>query len=173
MNSTATHQVRRRRPLWVVLTALCLVVAPSIGAISTAPAGAATVSAPGPIQIGDNVTGQLAQPGSQDQYSLLVKAPGVSMALQITDNTCDCTYALSGRVGTVIASTQSDVGATWLPSGSYTLTVTDGAPGPYAFKVWAVPNPQSFAISVNASVSNGVPAVGAGNLESPGAQDRY
>src|SRR5258708_3374924 len=95
------------------------------------------------------------------------------MEVQISDNTGDCTFALAGRVGTVIASTQSDVGATWLPSGSYTLTVTDGAPGPYAFKVWAVPNPQSFAISVNASVSNGVPAVGAGNLESPGAQDRY
>src|SRR5258708_4841552 len=95
------------------------------------------------------------------------------MEVQISDNTGDCTFALAGRVGTVIASTQSDVGPTWLPSGSYTLTVTDGAPGPYAFKVWAVPNPQSFAISVNASVSNGVPAVGAGNLESPGAQDRY
>ena len=104
MNGTAEHQVRRRRPRGVVLTALCLVIASSIGTLSTAgPAAAATVTAPGPIQIGDNVTGQLAQPGSQDQYSLLVKAPGASIALQITDNTCDCSFALSGRVGTVIS----------------------------------------------------------------------
>ena len=158
----------------MVLTALCLLVAPMLSGITTAPpAGAATVTSPGPIQIGDNVTGQLAASLSQDQYSLLVKAPGASVALQITDNSCACSWVVSGRTGNLIGSTQTNVGATWLPAGSYTVTVTDGTPGPYAFTLSMVPNPQSFAISVPALVSNGHPAVGAGNLESPGAQDRY
>ena len=174
MNSTAQHEICRRRPLRVVLTALCLFVAPMLGGLTTAqPAGAATVTSPGSIQIGDDVTGQLAVPLSQDHYSLLVKAPGASVALQITDSSCACSWVVSGRTGNLIGSTQTNVGATWLPAGSYTVTVTDGTPGPYAFKLWMVPNPQSFAISVPALVSNGHPAVGAGNLESPGAQDRY
>ena len=68
-----------------------------------------------------------------------------------------------------------DVGPTWMAAGTYVLTVSGSgaSTGLYSFTLWGVPNPQSFAVSIGGSVSNGVPAAGAGNIESPGAQDRY
>src|SRR5262249_36212070 len=58
--------------------------------------------------------------------------------------------------------------------GSYTITVygqTD-ATGTYQFIVWPVTN-QVFSYRIGQIVSNGVPAAGAGNIESPGVVDRY
>ncbi|HVG98021.1 MAG TPA: hypothetical protein VNK05_14030, partial [Chloroflexota bacterium] len=61
--------------------------------------------------------------------------------------------------------------------GTYTLTVaagsTDPSTGTYSFRTFAVPAPQTFAISIGDTVSNGVPAPGAGNIESVGAADVY
>ncbi len=61
-------------------------------------------------------------------------------------------------------------------SGSYTLTVgssTRDSVGTYQFKLWNVPSPQSFGIQIGATVANGVPAAGAGNIETPGVKDIY
>jgi hypothetical protein len=45
--------------------------------------------------------------------------------------------------------------------------------GDYSFKVWDVPAPQEFDIAIGDTVSDGVPAAGAGNIEVPGSRDRY
>jgi hypothetical protein len=63
-------------------------------------------------------------------------------------------------------------------SGTHTLTVrTDSfaetSTGTYSFKLWDVPAPQSFDITLGDTISDGVPAAGAGNLEQPGAMDEY
>src|SRR5205807_1336536 len=62
-----------------------------------------------------------------------------------------------------------------LPAGSYVLTVAGAAAqtGTYSFDLTAVPDPQTFPINIGDTVSDGVPSTGAGNIESPGATDRY
>src|SRR5205814_996063 len=60
--------------------------------------------------------------------------------------------------------------------GTYTITVgTDQEPstGTYSFKLWNVPPPSQFPIAIGDTVTNGVPGSGAGNIETPGAQDIY
>ena len=59
--------------------------------------------------------------------------------------------------------------------GVYTLTIdgdTDLVEA-YEFELVAVPDAETFQISLGDSVSDGVPAVGAGNIESQGAADVY
>ena len=61
-------------------------------------------------------------------------------------------------------------------AGTYTLTMSGfQSPniGVYSFRLLLVPAPQAFAITIGDTVSDGVPAVGAGNLEAPGAVDVY
>jgi hypothetical protein len=71
----------------------------------------------------------------------------------------------------------SDPGVVTLPlAGTYTVTVGDDQEddaGIYSFKLWNVPPPQQFAISIGDTISNGVPGAGAGNIESPGVKDIY
>ncbi len=59
--------------------------------------------------------------------------------------------------------------------GLYTLTVdADGTGiGTYQFQILNVPAPQEFTIEIGDVISNGVPAAGAGNIESPGVVDIY
>jgi hypothetical protein len=69
-----------------------------------------------------------------------------------------------------------DVGPITIPTtGAYTLTVFgfDSAIGTYTATLWAVTAPTPVAINVGDTVSNGVPVAGAGNIETPGASDRY
>ncbi len=66
-----------------------------------------------------------------------------------------------------------DFGPRWLAGGDYTLAVTGADSGAYQFDVASAPAPQAFTTSLGAVVSNGAPAAGAGNIESPGAQDTY
>jgi hypothetical protein len=62
-------------------------------------------------------------------------------------------------------------------TGSYTLTVDGNGIddfGLYSFQLLAVPTaPDQFTIGFGNTVSNGVPAAGAGNIEVPGAVDIY
>jgi len=61
-------------------------------------------------------------------------------------------------------------------TGTYTLTVrgsTGSTTGTYSLRVLLVPPPQMFSIAIGDTVSNGVPASGAGNIEVPGAANVY
>ena len=59
--------------------------------------------------------------------------------------------------------------------GTYTLIVSGYAnvTGTYSFKLWPVTGDQAFAINLGDIVANGVPAPGAGNIETPGVHDSY
>ena len=60
--------------------------------------------------------------------------------------------------------------------GAYSLAVgirNDPGIGTYRLQLFDVPKPDEFAITMPAKIANGVPARGAGLIESPGAEDRY
>jgi hypothetical protein len=61
--------------------------------------------------------------------------------------------------------------------GTYTLTVgldeEWGETGTYQFKLWNVPAPDEFVISIGDTISDGVPGPGAGNIETPAVKDIY
>lgn len=61
-------------------------------------------------------------------------------------------------------------------SGTYTLTVdanNGNSTGLYSFQLLEAPVPQQFTINIGDTVSEDIPAAGAGNLEAPGAVDVY
>lgn len=63
-------------------------------------------------------------------------------------------------------------------TGTYTLrvhisTTTASHFGSYSFRIRAIPAQAVIPITIGATVSNGVPALGAGNIEVPGAVDEY
>jgi hypothetical protein len=62
-----------------------------------------------------------------------------------------------------------------LPAGDYQLEfrVSGSLMGAYSFKFFDSPAPQVFAYTVGSTVSDGVPAAGAGNLETVASVDRY
>jgi hypothetical protein len=73
---------------------------------------------------------------------------------------------------------KSDGRRTLPETGAYTIKFKTGSNNPehigaYSFRARPVPPDQSFNIQIGDSISNGVPAEGAGNIEVPGAQDVY
>ncbi|CAM2011048.1 Ig-like domain-containing protein [Acanthopleuribacter pedis] len=61
-------------------------------------------------------------------------------------------------------------------TGTYQLEVgehTNDQTGAYRFRVTEVPAPQRFTLNIGDTVSDGTPAAGAGNIETPGAFDIY
>jgi hypothetical protein len=73
------------------------------------------------------------------------------------------------------ADSPADLTRTLPQAGSYTLTVSgsDAATGSYRFTLWPVPAPQQFSLALGDTIAAGQPAPGAGNIESPGAEDDY
>jgi hypothetical protein len=84
---------------------------------------------------------------------------------------------LTGPGGTVFTdkSLCSDQGPFTLAAGSHTLTVKQLADniGTYSFRITDVPATQTFNYLMESTVSDGSPSAGQGNLEQPGAEDRY
>jgi hypothetical protein len=61
-----------------------------------------------------------------------------------------------------------------VPAGDYKLTISDPkGGGTYDLSVAMQPAPQTFAVSTPATVSDGVPSAGAGNLETSSSEDDY
>ena len=137
------------------------------------------------IAIGDSVSngmpapgaGNLEAPGAVDIYTFSAAA-GQEIVF-------DWLSGSNGLIGWQLAapdqallfdSVLADYQLTLPQTGVYTLTVSGNNPsatGLYGFRLLAVAAPQQFAIAIGDTVSNGVPAPGAGNLEAPGAVDVY
>ena len=122
---------------------------------------------------------------SKDLYKITVPSGGQSIVL---DNiTCvsipGFTYQqwrLLNANGLAVSSGNCNTDGRFenLAAGQYTLEMTgDGHTGTYSFDLFTVPNPQSFVLTPStgspASVSNGNPAAGAGNLETVASKDIY
>jgi hypothetical protein len=75
------------------------------------------------------------------------------------------------------ADSPSDQTVTLPQDGDYRLIVSgsDAATGTYRATLWPVPAPQRFSLKIGDSIipNRDRPGRGAGNIESPGAQDRY
>ncbi|MBK8021941.1 MAG: hypothetical protein IPK19_11085 [Chloroflexi bacterium] len=137
------------------------------------------------IAIGDTVSdgvpsagaGNLEVPGAQDHYTFTGTA-GQTIVFDVLAQVGNVGWTLVGPDGANVFSTAtfSDRSQALVQTGTYTLRIyTDAVvdTGTYSFKIWLVPAPQVFAIAIGDTVSNGVPAAGSGNIESPGAQDHY
>ena len=126
--------------------------------------------------------GVLESPGAADEYELTVAAGGAGKAHVISPRTCrtPLTVVLTSkttgaRVGRW-SNTCARITTPDLPGDTYLLTVTpyaSAASATYALDMFVRPDPQQFAYPLGSVVRNGVPAAGAGNLETVASQDVY
>jgi hypothetical protein len=138
------------------------------------------------IQFGDTVSDGVPAPGAGnveaagaiDRYLFDGAAGQVAILDALTGSTNEVRWSLHAPDGTEVFDTfYVDQEVTLLDTGTYTLTVSGlnvTSTGVYSFQLVDVP-PQidEFAIEFGDTVSDGVPGPGAGNLEGPGAVDRY
>ncbi len=123
--------------------------------------------------------GNIEQPGSVDSYTFSAAAGQKVFVDQLAASTCSLTWSLTGPSGTTVFASRgicADPGQfTLARTGTYSLRVagTGSAVGTFSFRITTVAPPQTFAYTVGATVGNGLPAAGAGNIELPGSVDRY
>ncbi len=131
------------------------------------------------ISIDEVVTGTISSPGEIDRFSFFANAgQTVFFDLQSGGN-FGSEWRLLDELGRQVfrASFSGDYGlVTLTQGGAYFLTVgaeTSTWIGGYQFRIWNVPPPDTFTISIGDIVSDGVPGPGAGRIESPGHSDVY
>ena len=123
--------------------------------------------------------GNIELPGSVDNYTFTGAAGQKVFVDQLTAASCALTWSLTGPGAATVFSSRgicADPGKfTLAAAGTYTLSVTGtgSAIGTYSFRITNVAAPQTFAYTVGNTVSDGVPAAGAGNIELPGSVDTY
>ena len=124
--------------------------------------------------------GNIELPGSVDMYTFTGAAGQKVFVDQLTASSCSLTWSLTGpgrrhRARLPRASARDPGQITLGAAGTYTLKVlaTGSTTGTYSFRITNVAPPQSFAYTVGATVVNGTPAAGAGNIEAPGSVDTY
>jgi hypothetical protein len=140
------------------------------------------------ISIGDTVAdgvpgpgaGNVESPGVQDIYTF-AGSSGQAIFFNLLEGDF-LSWNLVAPDGTVMHEggfvSSVHEGPIPLPeTGTYTLTVgvreDSDVVSRYSFKLWNVPPPDEFAISIGDTVADGVPGPGAGNIESPGVRDIY
>ena len=141
------------------------------------------------IQVGDTVTngipssgaGQIEVAGAQDVY-MFDGLLGTTVYFDDLGGAYAINWALYDDQGAQLFNDRldnQDPGAVKLArGGAYTIIVSPAGAdptwiGPYSFRLLAVPPDELFDIAVGVTVTNGVPAIGAGNLAAPGARDQY
>jgi TIR domain len=145
------------------------------------------------VEIGDVIkqdrptkgAGNIESPGAQDQYTFPA-GEGQEVYLDVQECASDSslTWKLLDADEQVVFEEESlcirgsvyDKGLVTLPQkGDYQLTVqgSGDAAGSYHLKLWSVPTPQEFSLEIGGIVKQDRPTKGAGNIESPGAQDQY
>jgi len=140
------------------------------------------LSLPASVSNGNPGTGagNLETTASEDDYLFSTSAAG---ALQFDFSGCSSslgyavTWTLSNaQTGASVYSTTACGSnlVTGVAAGQYKLAVTrNGYSGTYSFGILVQPPPQSFNVSLPASISNGNPASGAGNMETTASEDDY
>ncbi|GIG28396.1 beta strand repeat-containing protein [Cellulomonas marina] len=126
--------------------------------------------------------GTLEQPGSEDRYTFSGTAGQKVFYDAGTDTTGNHAFVtVTSPSGAKVLEkwVTGDSAVLTLPTtGTYTVSVKAGvddrATGTYGFTIQpATAGPQTFPITLGATVKDGVPGPGAGNLEGPGAVDTY
>ena len=131
------------------------------------------------VQIGDLLEGSISVGGELDRYSFTAMA-GQEVFFDIVSGASgSIDWRLEEAGGDVVFDRAffGDRGIVVLETGgSYTLTVGDASSthtGAYQVRLWDVPAPQQFSISIGDVVSDGAPGPGAGHIETPGVRDIY
>jgi hypothetical protein len=166
-----------RRVLRTALVALLPVAftAPTHAGTDTFPLGleeAVSNGVPGPG------AGNIERPGAIDIYEVTIDAP-TAVYFDEIGGACTITWSCVSPSGAVLFSNNpvcaTDPGTKSLAeTGTYTITVTSATgAGTYAFTVWELNPVETFSIALDDTISMGVPSVGAGEIEEPGAIDRY
>lgn len=176
------HPPTRLGSLGLALTATLLFTSLllGLGQVQAAPAETQQFA----INIGDTVSdgipavgaGNLEEAGAVDIYTF--NAAGEEVIFNwLSGSNVQIGWQLEAPDSTLLFdSVLRDWQVVLSQTGIYTLTVegnTGSTFGLYAFELLEVPALQQFGINIGDTVSDGVPATGAGNLEAPGATDSY
>jgi len=142
------------------------------------------------IGIGDTVSdgvpavgaGNIAMPGQVDRYTLQLVAGDVFFVADLGSvNSALQLQLMSPGGGTWVTDTLNGVGTRRFvvpSSGTWEIRVgtywwNPDATGTYSFGVLPVSDDGPMALTLPAVIGDGVPAAGAGNIESPGSADIY
>ncbi|MBL8144571.1 MAG: Ig-like domain-containing protein [Acidobacteria bacterium] len=131
------------------------------------------------------INGNIATPGAEQTWSFTATA-GQRVFFD-AQNACgggfqDLRYDVTDPSGALLISNAglsacvADQGTKTLPlSGVYKVRVfgVSGATSAYVLKIWHLPTPVPVPITLDQTISSGVPAAGAGNIEWPGMTDVY
>jgi len=130
----------------------------------------------------DAGAGYIENPGSADLYTFSAEA-GQGVYFQVTEQpkTNDSiNWRVEDEAGSVLFDNClqcGDPGVIVLERGGlYTITVFSQyshGTGAYAFKLWSVAPPDEFSINIGDTIARDKPGLGAGFIETPGAQDIY
>ncbi|TVQ51238.1 MAG: hypothetical protein EA377_13075 [Phycisphaerales bacterium] len=123
--------------------------------------------------------GNIERPGAMDLYTLNV-TEATTVFFDHMNSSCAIRWTAEAPDGSFLFSNQAmcsgHPGLRELDQlGEYTITVfgNQNATGTYSFKVWSVPEPDTFTITLDQVISLNDPGPGAGNIEQPGAVDIY
>ncbi|MGC5015296.1 serine/threonine protein kinase [Streptosporangium sp. DT93] len=181
----------------VAVAALALILLPNWGGTpggSSATPGR-TLAASGPFQIalGDLLTkdrpaagaGNIESPGAQDVYEFTAEK-GQKIFLDARESAPNLNWILYDPEESIVfggtgmnnefSQMPEDQGPHTLAfDGTYQLVVYGKADavGTYRAKLWSVPSQETVTLRLGEQISDGQPAAGAGNIETPGAQDVY
>jgi uncharacterized protein YdeI (BOF family) len=137
-----------------------------------------------PVTISNGVpaagAGNLETTSSEDRYVFSTSAAG-GVQFDFSDCAGSLGYYVDWKLvdnqsGSTVYSTSACASKLVpnVPAGEYRLVVTrNGSSGTYKVGILVQPAPQSFDVSLSVSISNGVPAAGAGNLETTASEDVY
>jgi hypothetical protein len=121
--------------------------------------------------------GNLEAGGAVDVYTFAAAAGDAVIFDALAGATVSFRWRLEGPGGEVVFdAAYVDRSEELADTGTYSLTVYGTSAttvGTYSFRLLATPPAQHFAIAFGDTVSDGVPDVGAGNIEVPGARDVY
>src|SRR5439155_1718700 len=134
------------------------------------------------IAIGDTVTngvplpgaGNLEVAGANDIYTFTGTSNQLVYFDDLSAERCCLNWDVFDPVGNLLIRDRlddADPGRSRLTkSGTYTIYVYPAGPdtgwiGSYSFRLRTIPPDQTFVIAIGDTVTNGVPAIGAGNLE--------
>ncbi len=121
--------------------------------------------------------GSVDTPGAEDRYAFDGVASQTIVFDHLAGRNVFIGWTLEAPDGTTVFESFIGDRQVVLPlTGAYTLTLRGNGvddTGTYSFVLLLAPGSEVFSISIGDTVSDGVPATGAGHLEGPGSTDVY
>ena len=113
--------------------------------------------------------GNLETIDSVDKYTFTVPTGGQQIQYEMYGGWIP--FKLYDGTDTLVASGWDQI--LDLDAGDYTMVFDQHKATTYAFHLFVIPDPETFALPMGSTVHNGYPATGAGNLETIDSVDKY